>query len=61
MNDALNTSNDVSLDDLDDNDIDDVSVDECNTAISMDVRRRLEEKIAERQLEREMREFDFDF
>jgi hypothetical protein len=61
MNDALNTSNDVSLDDLDDNDIDDVSVDECNTSISIDVRRRLEEKIAERQLEKEMREFDFDF
>jgi len=61
MNDALNTSNDVSLDDLDDNDIDDVSVDECNTSISIDARRRLEEKIAERQLEKEMREFDFDF
>lgn len=61
MTDANNTNDTTFIDDLDDNDIEDISLDDATPSISIDARRRLEEKLAERQLEREMREFDFDF
>ena len=61
MTDAHNTSSGILMDDLNAYDIYDTSVEEKDSPISTDARRRLEEKLAERQLAREMREFDFDF
>jgi hypothetical protein len=60
MTDAHNTSSEILIDDSDDDQLDEISVEDKNSPISIDTRRRLEEKLAERQLAREMQEFDFD-
>jgi len=60
MTDAHNTSDNM-IDDIDDTEIDDIAIEQNTSSTSIDTRRRLEEKIAERQLAREIREFDFDF
>jgi hypothetical protein len=56
MTDTHNTSDEM-LADIDEKDID---REQQMTTISIHTRRRLEEKIAERKLAKEMREFDFD-
>jgi hypothetical protein len=61
MMDTTISSDEPFSDDLSDDPIDDVDAlsDEIKCA-TIDTRRRLEEKLAQRNLEKDLREFDFD-
>ncbi|MGS2717554.1 PA3496 family putative envelope integrity protein [Eionea flava] len=61
MNDAHDTSTQALPEYFDELDIEaEAPINENLPSIELDARRRLEERLAERLLEREMREFDFD-
>lgn len=62
MNDAHNTSTQNLPEVFDELDVEAESpINESFPKVELDARRRLEERLAERLLEKEMREFDFDF
>lgn len=64
MSDTLSSSVDDFLDDIEDEAINDSELDSENTSRNIpfiDSRRRLEARLAERSLARDIKEFDFDF
>jgi hypothetical protein len=61
MTDTLNTPDETLIEYLDDNKVSNIAITEKSPAIPRGARRCLEEKLAERQLASEIREYDFDF